>query len=102
MRKTSRLAAAVIAAVTLTGPALATEAYTLSCPGTIVTNSATGGADCTNGSGAVVAWQTIPPFDVSQLDYGEAGQAFAAGFVMVGMCWGLGVAVGAIMKVIKR
>lgn len=102
MKHANALAAVATLTALLTTPAIATEAYTLSCPGTIVTNGTTGGADCTNGSGGVTAWQTIPPFDVSQLDYGEAGQAFAAGFVMVGMCWGLGVAVGAIMKVIKR
>ncbi len=102
MRKTQNLTAVALAALSIAGTCYAQEAYTLSCPGTITTDTTTGAPDCTNGTGTVVAWQVVPPFDVSQLDYGEAGQAFAAGFVLVGMCWGLGMAVGAIMRTIRR
>ena len=101
MRKTTALAT-LAALMTLANTAHATTtAYTLSCPGTVTTDAA-GAPDCTNGSGTAVAWQAVPPFSVSELDYGEAGQAFAAGFVIVGMCWALGQAIGAIIKPVKR
>jgi sugar/nucleoside kinase (ribokinase family) len=61
-----------------------------------------GSAACLDGSGNVVAWQVVPPFDISQLDTTQAGQAFAAAFVIVGMCWALGKAVGMILQVIRR
>jgi hypothetical protein len=76
------------------------EAYTLSCPGVVATGS-DGSPQCTNGAGGVLSWVAVPPFDVSQLDYGQAGSAFAAGFVIVGMCWALGKAVGLIMSVLR-
>lgn len=80
----------------------ASQAYTLSCPGVVSTGS-DGSALCTDAStGAPVAWVSVPPFDVSQLDYGECGQAFAAAFVIVGMCWGLGKAVGTILRMVGR
>jgi hypothetical protein len=77
------------------------EAYTLSCPG-VVSTGADGSALCTDGAGNVVQWVSVPPFDVSQLDYGQAGSAFAAGFVIVGMCWALGRAVGAILDAVRK
>lgn len=67
----------------------------------MVSTGADGSAQCTNGSGVVVAWVSVPPFDVSQLDFGQAGHAFAAGFVMVGMCWMLGRAVGMVLKAVS-
>jgi hypothetical protein len=73
----------------------------IECPGNVQT-LADGAPACVDGSGAPLAWTSVPPFDVSQLDYGQAGSAFAAGFVIVGMCWALGKAVGAILAVIKR
>lgn len=65
------------------------------------TDATTGAVLCTNGSGTAVAWVSVPPFDVSQLDYGQAGEAFAAGFVMIGSCVLLGRAIAAIFKAIK-
>jgi hypothetical protein len=41
-------------------------------------------------------------FDISQLDTVQAGEAFAAAFVIVGMCWALGKAVGAVLDVVRR
>lgn len=41
-------------------------------------------------------------FDISALDLTQAGEAFAAGFVIVGMCWALGKAVGMIVSIVKR
>jgi hypothetical protein len=61
-----------------------------------------GGAACLDSSGNVVAWQVVPPFDISQLDTTQAGEAFAAAFVIVGTCWAIGKAVGLILQVIKR
>lgn len=57
---------------------------------------------CLDASGNVVAWQAVPPFDISQLDTTQAGEAFAAGFVIVGTCWAIGKAVGLIMRVVGR
>ena len=42
------------------------------------------------------------PFDISQIDTVQAGEAFAAAFVIVGMVWALGKAVGALLEVIRR
>lgn len=63
---------------------------------------ADGAPACQDGNGNLVSWVSVPPFDVSQLDYGQAGEAFAAGFVIVGMCWALGKAVGAIMDAVRK
>lgn len=76
------------------------EAYTLSCPG-VVSTGADGSALCTDGAGAVVGWVSVPPFDVSQLDYGQAGQAFAAAFVIMGTCWAIGKGVGLLMRALR-
>jgi hypothetical protein len=50
--------------------------------------------------GAGVAY--TPPFDISQLDSPTLLYSYAAGFTLVGMAWGLGQAVGAIMRVVRR
>lgn len=71
------------------------------CPANVST-LADGSPACLDSSGAVVAWQAVPPFDVSQLDTVQAGEAFAAGFVIVGTCWAIGKAVGLILSVIRR
>lgn len=71
------------------------------CPANVSTLP-DGSAACLDGSGAVVAWQVVPQFDVSQLDTMQAGEAFAAGFVIVGTCWAIGRAVRAVLEVIRR
>jgi hypothetical protein len=43
-----------------------------------------------------------PPFDISQLDTTQVAGAFAAGFVLVGMFWALGKAVGMLMGMVRR
>lgn len=72
------------------------------CQGTVVTDTTVdpGAALCQSSTGTPGTWIQVQPFDVSQLDYGQAGEAFAAGFVIVAMCWALGKAVKAIMSVI--
>lgn len=77
------------------------EAYTLSCPG-VVSTGADGSALCTDGAGNAVAWVSVPPFDVSQLDYGQAGQAVAAGFVIIGTFWAIGRACGLILDAVRK
>ena len=47
-------------------------------------------------------WQAVPPFDVSQLDYGQAEEAFAAAFVIVGTCWAIGKAVSLVFDAIRK
>ena len=54
-----------------------------------------GGASATNPS-------QNSSFDISQLDTVQFGEAFAAAFVIVGMCWALGKAVGMILEMIRR
>lgn len=83
----------------LAGPARALAS--IECPANVTTLS-DGSPACLDSTGAVVPWQAVPPFDVSQLDYAQAGEAFAAGFVIVGMCWSLGKAVGSILSIIRR
>lgn len=105
-RTKARLAAAALTVISSTltiGQALAQTVGpdTVSCSGTVVTSS-TGSAQCTDGNGNVIAWTVSPAFSVSQLDTTEAEQAFAAGFVLVGMSWGLGKAVGLILEVVRR
>ena len=81
-----------------------TVVYTLSCPGVVSTDATVdpGAPICTNGSGAAVQWQAVPPFDVSQLDYGQAEEAFAAAFVIVGTCWAIGKAVALVFDAIRK
>lgn len=73
----------------------------IECPGNVQT-LASGAPSCVDGSGAVLAWQAVPAFDVSQLDTSQAASAFAAGFVIVGTCWAIGKAVGLVLSVIRR
>lgn len=72
--------------------------------GVQVVDYASQNAGCVIASSVVVGtgpgWS--PAFDISQLDGAQAGEAFAAGFVIVGMCWALGRAVGMIVSVVKR
>ena len=72
----------------------------IECPANVVT-SASGSAQCVSSSGAPVQWVAVPPFSVAQLDTTQSGEAFAAGFVIVGMCWALGRAVKLIMSVVR-
>ena len=73
----------------------------IECPANVST-LVDGSPACLDGAGNVVAWQAVPAFDVSQLDTTQAGEAFAAGFVIVGSCWAIGRAVGLILSVIRR
>lgn len=41
-------------------------------------------------------------FDISELDFGAAASAFAASFVLVGMCWALGKGVGLVVGLVRR
>lgn len=59
------------------------------CPGVVVTD-AVGVPSCTDGVGGFLAWDAVPDFDVSLVDNAIAGQAFAAGFVIVGSAWAIG------------
>lgn len=73
----------------------------IECPANVVTG-VDGSALCVDSSSAPVAWVSVPAFDISQLDTGEAGEAFAAGFVIVGTCWAIGKAVGLFLSVVRR
>jgi hypothetical protein len=41
-------------------------------------------------------------FDITSLDTVQAGEAFAAGFVIIGTCWAIGKAIGLILSVVRR
>lgn len=73
----------------------------IECPANVSTLS-DGSPACLDAASAPVAWQVVPSFDISQLDTTQAGEAFAAGFVIVGTCWAIGKAVGLVLSVIKR
>lgn len=70
-------------------------------PGTVVT-LADGSPSCQDGMGNVVAWTYTPPFDITQLDYTQAGEAFAAAVVIVGTMWAIGKGARLIMDVVRR
>lgn len=74
----------------------------LECTGVVLTDPVSGAVLCQNGSGAAVAWVVTPSFDFTAFDTSGAGEAFAAGFVLVGSCWAIGKAVGLILSVIRR
>lgn len=62
----------------------------VNCPGVEVVTLPNGEPSCQDALGAAVAWEVQPEFDVSQLDPAQLGQAFAAGFVLVGTGWAIG------------
>lgn len=95
----ARILVSVLLGLAIAGPGCALAS--IECPANVST-LADGSPACLDGTGAVVAWQAVPPFDVSQLDTVQAGEAFAAGFVMVASCALLGIAVGAILNVVRR
>lgn len=73
----------------------------LTCPATVTTD-ATGAPLCLDGTSAAVAWQVTPEFDPSQIDPLLGSQYFAAGFVIVGICWALGKAVRTVLATIGK
>jgi hypothetical protein len=73
----------------------------IECPANVSTLP-DGSPACLDSSGGVVSWQVVPSFDISQLDTAQAGEAFAAAFVIVGTCWAIGKAVGLILQQIRR
>lgn len=72
----------------------------LECPHTVVT-LANGEVACQDGAGAPVAWIVEPSFDVSMLDAGELGGAWAAGFVVVGTAMVIGKGFAAVLDAIR-
>ena len=73
----------------------------IECPANVSTLS-DGSPACLDSSGNLVAWQAVPAFDISQLDTAQAGEAFAAAFVIVGTCWAIGKAVGLVLSVVRH
>lgn len=67
----------------------------------VLSTSALGAAQCTDGGGTPVAWVAVPEFDFSQLDMPTASGAFAAGFVLVGIGWAIGRGFGAVLSMLK-
>ena len=69
----------------------------LRCDGDVLV--ATDGAPLCSG-----AWTLVPvpaPFAVESLDPSQMGEAFSAGFVIVGTCWAAGWAARALLSMIK-
>lgn len=71
------------------------------CPATVATLP-DGSLACLDGVGAAVAWVVVPEWEISDLDVGQAGAAFGAAFVLVGMFWALGKGVGLVVNSIRR
>lgn len=71
------------------------------CPGIIVTDLY-GVAACQDDMGAPLSWESIPEFDIEDIDPVTAGEFFAAGFVIIGTCWVIGFGVRSILRVIAR
>lgn len=71
------------------------------CPGVIVTD-AQGVPACEDMSGAPLAWIERPAFEIGDVDPAVAGQAFAAGFVLVASVWAIGWTVRALLGMIRR
>lgn len=72
-----------------------------SCGGVIVTD-VNGVAYCEDMTGAPLAWEAVPEFDITELDPAIASAAFAAGFVIVGTAWAIGFGFRAILSMIRR
>jgi hypothetical protein len=73
---------------------------TIYCSG-VISTSALGAAQCTDGGGTAVAWTFVPDFDITQLDTPSMGGAFSAGFVMVGMGYVIGKLFGTVLSILK-
>ncbi len=74
----------------------------IECVGVVLTDAISGAPQCHDGSGAVVAWTVVPPFDPSQIDAPTALGAFSAAFVMVGTAWAIGFGVRTVLSQIRR
>jgi hypothetical protein len=70
------------------------------CDG-VITTDANGVPSCTDGLGVTLAWVNVEPFQPSDVDPAIAGQLFAGGFVVYGVCWVMGRAVRALLQAIK-
>lgn len=51
--------------------------------------------------GAPMPWESIPSFEVDDIDPAVAGSAFAGGFIIVGMAWAIGWGARAILSMIR-
>lgn len=71
------------------------------CPGVIVTDTA-GAPLCQDMASAPLAWDSIPSFDISQIDSAVAAGLFAAGFVLVASCFAIGKAYRIVLSMISR
>lgn len=56
---------------------------------------------CPTGTGKFVAIEQHPEFDVSSLNAGDLGQAFAAGFVVVGIACVIAIPMRAIVNAVR-
>lgn len=70
------------------------------CPGDISTD-VDGYIYCTS-VGVPVTWQSVPEFDIELLDQADLAGFFAAGFVMVGISWAIGLSAAMILRAIQR
>lgn len=69
------------------------------CPGEVV--DVAGAATCQDDMGAPMPWESIPSFEVGDIDPAVAGSAFAGGFIIVGMAWAIGWGARAILSMIR-
>lgn len=70
------------------------------CEGTIVSD-VNGVPACEDGAGAPLAWVSVEPFDVADVDATIAGEHFAVGFVIYGTAWAIGKGAAMVVNAIK-
>lgn len=71
-----------------------------SCPGTIQTD-ASGYPFCTDDVGTPLTWVEVADFDLSELETADLGGAFAAGFVIVGTAYVIGLAARTLIRAVR-
>lgn len=67
----------------------------VSCPAEVSTG-ADGALLCTDGLGAAVAWEPVPP-----VDFAAAREPFMAGFLIVFSCWLIGAGVAQFIRLVR-
>ena len=73
----------------------------LDCPAIVGTDGTTGAVTCHDGAGAVVAWVSVPAFDIASLDTTSLAGAFGAGFTVCFLGWAAGRGATLVLSMIK-
>lgn len=68
------------------------------CPG-VVQTTVEGVPLCVDDFGAALAWEAVPPFAI---DYAQAAEPFAVGFLLMASFWALGHGVSLVIDLVRR